>query len=102
MKKNEKFTILAKITILPGFEAGVKAAARQVWKETIKESGCEMFLYNSESGTENIIYFLEVFLTMEAFNVHLELEHTKDFLSYIKGKVVGDFSEQTFLDRIEE
>jgi quinol monooxygenase YgiN len=102
MKNNEKYTILAKITILPGFEAGVKAAAKQVWKETSKESGCEMFLYNIESGTENIIYFLEVFLTREAFDVHLTLEHTKAFLDYIKGKVVGDFSERTFLDRIEE
>lgn len=48
MKKSSKVTILAEISILPGYENAIKRAAENVWIATRKEQGCELFIFNEK------------------------------------------------------
>lgn len=102
IEQTNKFTVLAKLTALPGYEKVLREAAGIIWTESRKEEGCEMFLFNILKGEPGIIYFFEVFRSKEDFEYHLSLEHTKRFLSFLKGKIEGDFPVQTFLSRIED
>jgi len=102
VEQTNKFTVLAKLKALPGYEKVLMEAAGVIWTASRKEEGCEMFLFNTLKEEPGTIYFFEVFSSKADFDYHLSLEHTKKFLNFLKGKIAGDFPEQTFLTRIED
>jgi len=97
MITSKKTTIIAELKILPGFENELRTAAKTVWEATRKESGCEAFIFNSKQNDENTIVFLEIFTSEEDFEIHKTETHTIAFLETIKGKVLNDGPELTFL-----
>jgi quinol monooxygenase YgiN len=99
MKKANNITLTAQISILPGFEKEVLAAAETIWIATRKESGCEAFLFNTQKDSQNNIVFFEVFKTEADFEAHKNFEHTITFINFLKGKAVGDGPVLTFFDQ---
>ncbi|MFA6083583.1 putative quinol monooxygenase [Mucilaginibacter sp.] len=101
MKTNNKVTLTLELDILPGYEKEVFAAAEKIYTETRKERGCELFVFNKLKESETTILFFEVFTSQEFFDIHLSANYTTNFISAVKGKVVGDGPKLTFLNQFE-
>lgn len=100
MKQTAKITVLAEITILPGYENEIRVAAEKIWIATRKEDGCELFIFNEKKEEPTIVFF-EVFKSVEDFEYHVQAEHTKNFLSCLENKVIGNAPKLTFLNQFE-
>ncbi|RBQ06745.1 putative quinol monooxygenase [Pedobacter miscanthi] len=92
-----KFIILAKIVPLEGFQDSIMKEAEIICTESRKESGCEMFLFNTIKNGNRAFVFYEVFTNELEYQHHRALAHTKAFLAFLKGKIENDFPAQTFL-----
>jgi imidazolonepropionase-like amidohydrolase/quinol monooxygenase YgiN len=99
---NGKIVVLAQIRISPGHEAEVKQAAQAIWAATVKEPGCESFIFNLRKDDPSVIMFYEVFHNQQGYDNHRAQEHTKTFLGNLKGKVIGDGPSVTFLTQLNK
>lgn len=95
---NKEVVIIAKIKILPGFEAEVMNAAKIIWVETNKEQGCLAFRFNTVEGRNDTIVFFEVFKSQDDFKNHRLADYTVKFLEGLKGKIVNDEPTLMFLE----
>lgn len=99
MQPTNNISLTAVITILPGFEQEVLAAAEMIWIATRKEIGCEAFLFNTKKEEPHVIVFFEVFKSQADFDAHVGFDHTVNFINFLKGKVIGDGPVLTFLNQ---
>lgn len=92
-----KVTLLAYISVLPGFEKEVIEATVKLAKETSKETGSEAFLPYTRNDSPRSIVFYETYKNDAAFELHKTLPHAKIFFEFVKGKIVDDKIEVVFL-----
>lgn len=97
---SDKVTIIAEINVLERFTDEVYEAAKEVWKATKKEHGCETFSFNINKENGLKIVFFEIFKSQEAFEYHVNADHTKTFLEFLKGRVKNDQPKLLFLDQV--
>jgi len=99
MAENTPLTLLARVDILPGFEAEIKAAASTLGIETRKESGCIAFYVNFEKD-KPVIIFYEIYRSADDFEAHKTAPYTQSFFNIIQGKVVGNAPALTYLEQV--
>ncbi|MFC3158320.1 Quinol monooxygenase YgiN [Chryseobacterium arachidis] len=99
-ENGEKVTIVAEINVLDGYHDELYGAAKEVWQATLKEDGCETFSFNINKENGLKIVFLEVFKSQESFDYHVNADHTKKFLEFLKGRVENDQPKLLFLDQV--
>jgi quinol monooxygenase YgiN len=92
-----KTSLIATIHILPGFEQEVKDALKTMEIASSKETGCEQFVPTTQKDSPQTVVIYEVYLSAEAFQLHLASPHAKAFFEFVKGKIVNDKIETVFL-----
>ena len=97
----EKFILIAKIEIIPGFEAEIKKATVAMAVETRKEKGCESFLIHTQDDSPQTIIFYEIYASEEAFQQHKTFPHAQKYFEFFKGKIENDRPEITFLTELK-
>ncbi|OQP44853.1 hypothetical protein A4H97_10870 [Niastella yeongjuensis] len=97
----KKFSLIATIEILPGYEAAVKKALFSMAAETRKESGVELFLINTKNDLPNTILIYETYQSEAAFELHKSLPHARSFFEFTKGKIKDDKIDVVLLTAID-
>lgn len=92
-----KTSLIATIHILPGFEKEVKEALKIMEIASNKEKNCEQFVANTQKDSPQTVVVYETYKTEEAFQLHKNSTHAKEFFAFVKGKIVNDKIETVFL-----
>lgn len=100
MAENTLITVLARVDILPGAEEEIKAAARELWTETRKESGCITFDYFLEID-KPVIIFYEIYRSAADFETHKNTPYTQSFFKALAGKAVGNAPQVMYLEKVQ-
>jgi quinol monooxygenase YgiN len=85
---------ISQIQMLPGHEAEVRKSVEAVRASTLQDPGCLIFSYDLDAT------LYEVFRSREALTQHSNAPATKEFLSELKGRVVGDAPVVTLLQQM--
>lgn len=85
-----KTTVIATMTILPGFEKDVQTALSTMITESNKEADCEQFVATFEKDVPQKVVVYEVYNSDAAFEWHKTTPHAKAFFELVKGKIAND------------
>lgn len=95
-----KTTVIATMTILPGFEREVRAALNTMTIESNKEADCEQFAATFEKDAPQKVVVYEVYKSDAAFELHKTLPHAKAFFELVRGKIANDKIDAVYLTQI--
>ncbi len=84
---DEKFYLLAEISVLPQFLEEVKAIFANALDLVLKEPGCEAMYTTSTDSDPNKLIFFEVFSSAAAHKFHMEQDYTQKLAVDLEGKL---------------
>ncbi|MDN3692404.1 nuclear transport factor 2 family protein [Chryseobacterium tructae] len=99
-KQNPKTSLIATMTILPGFENQVKKALNTMEVESNKELGCQLFVVTLQKDSPQKVIVYESYDDDEAFEQHKNRTYSRDFFELVKGKIADDKIEVVYLTEL--
>jgi quinol monooxygenase YgiN len=101
MDKPQRVILTAEIIVLPGNLEAVLKSAGCCAVATRKEPGCEQYLLTTARDRSGVVQFMEIFRSQEAFEVHANAPHTREFVQSLSGLVEGDKPRLTFFVEVD-
>src|SRR5438132_5307292 len=85
--EDPKISLLAELTIAPGFLEEVKAILKEALIQTLQEPGCEALYETGRKADPHKLVFFEVFSSAAAHEFHLAQDYTKRMFASLEGKM---------------
>ncbi|WP_291930871.1 nuclear transport factor 2 family protein [Chryseobacterium sp.] len=99
-EQNPKTSLMATMTILPGFENQVKKGLDIMENESNKETGCQQFVVTFQKDSPQKVIVYEVYDDDKAFELHKNAGYSRDFFELVKGKIEDDKIEVVYLTEL--